>query len=330
MLKAQILGTGYALPERVLSNADLEKIVRTSDDWIVGRTGISFRRIADHKTAASDLAYEASRSALDKAGITAQDLDLIIVATMTPDMPMPATACLLQNLLGTRRAGAFDLNAACTGFIYALSTAEHFLLGGKKYNYVLVVGAEVLSRVVDFTDRNTCVLFGDGAGAVVLGKGEGENGILATYLGADGSGSGLLAIPAGGSRHPASQETVSRRMHYMQMQGNEIFRFAVRSIPKCAAQVLEEADLCTEDVDYIIMHQANLRILQAAAKKLHIPWEKVLVNIDRYGNISAASIPLLIAETAEKNKFKRGDILLLVGFGAGLTAGASLLRWGDR
>lgn len=328
MLKAQILGTGYALPDGVLSNADLEKMVQTSDDWIVSRTGINFRRIADKETATSDLAYQASRSALDQAGIVAQELDLIIVATMTPDMPMPTAACLLQHLLGANRAAAFDLNAACTGFIYAMAAAEHFLISNKKYNYILVVGAEVLSRVVDFTDRNTCILFGDGAGAVVLGKGEGKNGILATYLGADGAGSGLLTIPAGGSRHPASQETVAQRMHYMQMQGNEVFKFAVRSIPQCAARVLEEVDLCTEDVDYIVMHQANLRILQAAAKKLNIPWEKVLVNISEYGNISAASIPLVLAEAAEKNKFKTGDILLLVGFGAGLTTGAALVRWG--
>mgnify|MGYP000872853363 FL=1 len=328
MLKAQILGTGYALPDGVLSNADLEKMVQTSDDWIVSRTGINFRRIADKETATSDLAYQASRSALDQAGIVAQELDLIIVATMTPDMPMPTAACLLQHLLGANRAAAFDLNAACTGFIYAMAAAEHFLISNKKYNYILVVGAEVLSRVVDFTDRNTCILFGDGAGAVVLGKGEGKNGILATYLGADGAGSGLLTIPAGGSRHPASQETVAQRMHYMQMQGNEVFKFAVKSIPQCAARVLEEVDLCTEDVDYIVMHQANLRILQAAAKKLNIPWEKVLVNISEYGNISAASIPLVLAEAAEKNKFKTGDILLLVGFGAGLTTGAALVRWG--
>ena len=328
MLKARILGTGYDVPEDVLSNADLEKMVQTSDDWIVSRTGISYRRIACNGTATSDLAYRASRSALEEAGIAPQELDLIIVATMTPDMPMPAAACLLQHLLGASKAAAFDLNAACTGFIYALATAESFLLSSKKYNHILVVGAEVLSRVVDFTDRNTCVLFGDGAGAVVLGKGEGENGILATYLGADGTGSGLLTIPAGGSRSPASQETLAQRMHYMQMQGSEVFKFAVKSIPECAARVLEEADLSTENVDYLVMHQANIRILQAAAKKLSIPWEKVLVNIGNYGNISAASIPLVLAEAVDHKKFKTGDILLLVGFGAGLTTGASLVRWG--
>ncbi|MDD2555156.1 MAG: ketoacyl-ACP synthase III [Syntrophaceticus sp.] len=328
MLKAQILGTGYAVPEEILSNADLEKMVQTSDDWIVSRTGIRYRRIAGDGVATSDLAYRASRSALEEADIAPEELDLIIVATMTPDMPMPATACLLQHLLKANSAAAFDLNAACTGFIYALATAENFLLGSDKYHHILVVGAEVLSSVVDFTDRNTCILFGDGAGAVLLGKGEGNNGIIATYLGADGRGSSLLTIPAGGSRHPASQETIDQRMHYMQMQGNEVYKFAVRSIPECAGYVLDEANLSTEDVDYFIMHQANIRILQAAAKKLKIPWEKVLANIGEYGNVSAASIPLVLGEAAEKNKFKTGDLLLLVGFGAGLTTGAALVRWG--
>ncbi len=328
MLKVQILGTGYDVPEGVLSNNDLEKMVQTSDDWITSRTGISYRRIAGSGTATSDLAYQASKAALVEAGIAAQELDLIIVATMTPDMPMPATACLLQHLLGANRAAAFDLNAACTGFIYALATAESFLLSNNKYHHILVVGAEVLSRVVDYKDRNTCVLFGDGAGAIVLGKGEGNNGILAAYISADGEGSGLLNIPAGGSRYPASKETLARRMHYMQMQGSEVFKFAIKSIPECVDRVLKEADLCTEDVDYIVMHQANLRILQAAAKRLNMSWEKVLVNIDQYGNISAASIPLVLAEAVDENKIKAGDLLLLVGFGAGLTMGAALVRWG--
>lgn len=327
-MKAYIIGTGYAVPEDVLSNSDLEKMVKTSDDWIVSRTGIRSRRIASKETATSDLAYQASMSALERAGVSAQELDLIIVATMTPDMPMPAAACMLQHLLGATEAAAFDLNAACTGFIYALETAKNFLLSDKRYQHILVVGADILSRVVDFTDRNTCILFGDGAGAVVLGKGEGKNGILATHLGTDGGGSNLLNIPAGGSRHPASQETVSHRMHYMQMQGNEVFKFAVKSIPECARRVLQEADLSIDDVDYIVMHQANLRILQAAAKKLNISWDKVLVNIGEYGNVSAASIPIVLAEAAEKNKFVTGELLLLVGFGAGLTTGAVLVRWG--
>lgn len=326
-MKAQIIGTGYAVPDGILSNADLEKMVETSDEWIVSRTGIKQRRIAGEETATSNLAYQASRSALEQAGISAQELDMIIVATMTPDMPMPAAACLLQHLLGAANAAAFDINAACTGFIYALSTAEHFLLGSH-YKHILVVGAETLSRVVDFTDRNTCVLFGDGAGAVVLGKGEGEHGILATYLGADGEGSNLLNIPAGGSRYPASEETLARRMHYMQMQGNEVFKFAVKKIPECAARVLEQADLSIDDVDHFIFHQANLRILKAAAKKLNIPSEKMLVNIEKYGNISAASIPVALAEAVNENKIKTGDLLLLVGFGAGLTMGASLVCWG--
>lgn len=326
MLRACILGTGFAVPDGVLSNPDLEKMVDTSDDWILSRTGISFRRIADQKTAASDLAYLAACSALENAGIKPQQLDMIIVATMTPDMPMPATACLLQHRLNASKAAAFDLNAACTGFIYSLAVAEHFLLSSH-YKYILVVGADVLSRVVDYTDRNTCVIFGDGAGAVVLGKDDGEHGILATYLAADGEGSDLLKIPAGGSRYPASAETVARRMHYIQMQGSEIFKFAVRIIPQCAERVLERAGLGIEDVDYLLLHQANIRIIQAAAKKMNIPWENVLVNIDNYGNISAGSIPLILAEAVSENRFKKGDLLLLIGFGAGLTMGAALVRW---
>ncbi|MFW0966721.1 MAG: beta-ketoacyl-ACP synthase III [Thermacetogeniaceae bacterium] len=326
MLRAHILGTGFAVPDGVLSNPDLEKMVDTSDDWILSRTGISFRRIADQKTATSDLAYLAACSALENAGIKPQQLDMIIVATMTPDMPMPATACLLQHRLHASRAAAFDLNAACTGFIYALAVAEHFLLGSD-YKYILVVGAEVLSRVVDYTDRNTCVIFGDGAGAVVLGKDEGDHGILATYLAADGEGWDLLKIPAGGSRYPASAETVASRMHYMQMQGSEIFKFAVRIIPQCAERVLDRTGLGIEDVDHLVLHQANLRIIQAAAKKMNIPWENVLVNIDKYGNISAGSIPLILAEAVSENRLKKGDLLLLIGFGAGLTMGAALVRW---
>lgn len=326
-MKVQILGTGYALPDRILSNADLEKMVETTDDWIVSRTGIRERRISEEDIATSDLAYKAARIALNNAGITAEDLDLIIVATITPDMPMPATACFLQNLLGASRAAAFDLAAACTGFIYAMTAAEHFLLGSD-YRYVLVVGAEVLSRVIDYTDRSTCILFGDGAGAMVLGKGEGENGILATYLGSNGAGTSLLYIPAGGTRHPASQETVAKRMHCMRMQGHEIFKFAVKTIPECASQVLKRASLSIDDVDYIVLHQANLRIMKAAAAKMQVPWEKMLVNIEKCGNISAASIPVVVAEAVEQGKIQPGDLVLMVGFGAGLTMGAALVRWG--
>lgn len=326
-MKAQILGTGYALPDRILSNTDLERMVETSDEWIVSRTGIRERRIAGEELATSDLAYKAARLALSNAGIAAEELDLIIVATVTPDMPMPATACFLQHLLGANRAASFDLAAACTGFIYAMATAEHFL-SGSDYRYVLVVGAEILSRVIDYTDRNTCILFGDGAGAMVLGKGEGENGILATYLGANGAGSSLLYIPAGGTRHPSSQETVAKRMHCMRMQGNEVFKFAVKTIPECASRVLERASLSMEDVSYIVLHQANLRIMKAAAAKMNIPWEKMLVNIGKYGNVSAASIPVVVSEAEEQGKIQSGDLVLMVGFGAGLTMGAALVRWG--
>jgi len=326
-LKAQILGTGYALPDHILSNEDLEKIVETSDEWIVTRTGIKERRIADADIATSDLAYEAAKTALDNAKIKAEQLDLIIVATLTPDMPMPATACFLQNRLGATKAAAFDLAAACTGFIYALTVAEQFLLASN-YQYILVVGAEILSKVLDFTDRSTCILFGDGAGAMVVGKGKGDNGILASYLGCKGAGASLLSIPAGGTRHPTSQETLSKGMHFMQMQGNEIFKFAVRTIPECASKVLEKASLNIEDVDHIVLHQANLRIIKAAAIKMKVPWEKMLVNIEKYGNVSAASIPICIAEAVEQQKIQSGELVLMVGFGAGLTMGSILVRWG--
>ncbi|MGE5544941.1 MAG: beta-ketoacyl-ACP synthase III [Bacillota bacterium] len=325
--RTQVLGTGYAVPERILNNRELELMVDTSDEWIVDRTGIRERRICAPDQATSDLALSAAKKALSASGIEAGELDLILVATVTPDMVFPSTACLLQARLGASKAAAFDISAGCTGFVYALTVADRFLTAGD-FRYALVVAAETLSRITDYTDRNTCVLFGDGAGAMVLGQGSGPNGVLSTYLGADGTGESLLYIPAGGSRMPASQQTVDDRLHYIRMQGNEVFRFAVTTIPDCVARVLEPAGISINEVDHFIFHQANLRILQTAVKRMKIPWEKMLVNIERYGNMSAACIPLAVAEAVDDQLIHPGQLLLMVGFGAGLTMGSALVRWG--
>ena len=315
------------MPERVLTNRELESMVDTSDEWIVTRTGIRERRICDPVAATSDLALAASEKALSAAGISPDELDLILVATVTPDMIFPATACLPQARLGAARAAAFDLSAGCTGFLYALKVAEQFLATGD-CRYVLVVAAEALSRITDYSDRNTCVLFGDGAGAMVLGRGSGPGGILSSYISADGTGQSLLFLPAGGSRLPASFQTVANRQHFIRMQGNEVFKFAVTTIPQCIERVLEPAVIGIDEVDHFVFHQANLRILQTAAKRLKIPEEKMIINIERYGNMSAACIPLAVAEAVEENRIRPGHLLLMVGFGAGLTMGSALVRWG--
>jgi len=325
--RTQILGTGYAVPDRVLTNRELESMVDTSDEWIITRTGIRERRICSPDWATSDLALLAAEKAIKNAEIEAGDLDLILVATVTPDMVFPSTACLLQGRLGADKAAAFDISAGCTGFIYALAVADRFLMAGD-YRYILVVGAETLSRITDYTDRNTCVLFGDGAGAVVVGRGSGANGILSTYLAADGSGESLLYLPAGGSRMPATHQTVDEHLHYIRMQGNEVFRFAVNAIPECVRQVLEPAGVSIDEIDHFVFHQANIRILQTAVKRMKIPWEKTIVNIERYGNMSAASIPLAIAEAVEEGIIHPGQLLVMVGFGAGMTMGSALVRWG--
>lgn len=321
-----ILGTGSAVPPKVLTNFDLEKMVDTNDEWIVSRTGIRERRIADEATACSDLALEAAQKAIENAGITAEDLDMIIVATVTPDMFFPSTACILQDKLGASKASAFDLEAACSGFLYGLTVAQQFIATGM-YKHVLVVGAETLSKIMDFTDRGTCVLFGDGAGAAVLGEVEEGYGILSTDLGAKGEGGKYLTLPAGGSRMPASRETVDNRQHYIHMGGGEVFKFAVRIMGQGAVSVIEKAGLVIEDVDYLVPHQANIRIIEAAAKRVKLPMEKVKVNLDRYGNMSAASIPVALDEALREGKIKRGDHIVLVGFGGGLTWGAALIKW---
>jgi 3-oxoacyl-[acyl-carrier-protein] synthase-3 len=321
-----ILGTGKYVPERRLTNKELEQMVDTNDEWIVTRTGIRERRIADPSQATSDLAYEASIHALKAAGITADQLDLIIVATITPDMLFPSTACILQEKLGANNAAAFDLSAACSGFIYGLANATGLISMGM-YRHVLVVGAECLSRITDYTDRNTSILFGDGAGAVVLGEVTEGRGFKSFKLGADGAGGDLLKMSGGGSRHPSSEQSVSDRRHYIQMNGRDVFKFAVRVMGSAAEEVLSMAGIDKADIDLLIPHQANIRIIQSALERLNLSKDKAMINLDRYGNVSAASIPLALAEAVEEGRVKEGDCLVLVGFGGGLTWGASVLIW---
>ncbi|CAI6030574.1 3-oxoacyl-[acyl-carrier-protein] synthase 3 [Paenibacillus sp. JJ-100] len=321
-----IIGTGKYVPEKILTNSDLEKMVDTNDEWIVSRTGIKERHIAAPDQATSDLAYEAALKALESAGMTGSDLDLIIVATITPDSSFPSTACILQDKLGAKGAAAFDLSAACSGFVYGLATATSFIQSGM-YNNALVIGADCLSRITDYTDRNTCVLFGDGAGAVVVGEVPEGRGFKAFDLGAEGAGGSLLQIEGGGSRLPASAETVENKKHYIYMNGREVFKFAVRVMGTATIEVLRKAGMDRTDVDLFVPHQANVRIIQSAMQRLELPEEKVVVNVDKYANTSAASIPLALVEAAEEGRMKAGDTVLMVGFGGGLTWGASVLVW---
>lgn len=323
---AGVVGTGMYVPERRLTNFDLERMVETSDEWIRTRTGIVERRICAEGEAASDLGALAAREALRNAGVSPQEVDLILVATVTPDMYFPSTACLIQAKLGASRAAAFDMNAACSGFIYALATAAQFVTLGT-YETVLVVGTECLSRFTDWSDRNTCVLFGDGAGAAVVQPVETGYGVLGFELGADGTGGHLLHIPAGGSAMPITEEAVRQKLHCIKMNGNEVFRFAVRIQAEVCEHLLHRLGLRGEDVDLFIPHQANIRIIQAAAERLGIPNERLFLNVDRYGNTSAASIPIALHEARQGGRLKQGHRVLLVGFGGGLTWGAMLLRW---
>jgi 3-oxoacyl-[acyl-carrier-protein] synthase-3 len=321
-----IIGTGSAVPEKVLTNDDLAKIVDTSDEWIRTRTGIRERRIVDDQTASSDLAVEAAQKAIEAAGITPEEIGIVICATVTPDMMFPATACLVQDRIGAKHAAAFDLSAGCSGFLYALSCAVPMLETGM-YKYALVIGVETLSKIMDWEDRNTCVLFGDGAGAVVLGPAKEGRGFLSFEMGSDGSGGNLLKQEAGGSRNPATQETVLARKHYISMAGNEVFKFAVRILGTAAEAALEKAGLTKEDVDFLVPHQANIRIIESAITRLGLSSDKVYVNLDKYGNMSSASIPVALDEAVRAGKFGDGDLLVLVAFGAGLTWGAATLRW---
>jgi 3-oxoacyl-[acyl-carrier-protein] synthase-3 len=325
MVKAGIWGVGIGLPERVLTNKELEQMVDTNDEWITSRTGIRERRIADPTQATSDLAVMAGRKALADAHVSVEEIDLIIVATVTPDTMFPATACLVQASIGAKQAAAFDLSAGCSGFIYALDMATRCVEAGA-YHRVLVIGADTLSRITDWTDRSTCVLFGDGAGACIVGPVK-QGGILATYLGADGTGGDKLCIPAGGSRLPLTAEIMQEGRQFIQMAGNEVFKFAVRIMGDAAVEVIQRAGLTAEDIGLFVPHQANIRIIDAAAKRLGLPTEKVFINVHRYGNTSAASIPIALGEAIEQKSVKPGDNMVLVGFGAGLTWGAAALQW---
>jgi 3-oxoacyl-[acyl-carrier-protein] synthase-3 len=326
LLKARITGTGLYVPKKVLTNFDIEKMVETSDAWIRERTGIRERRIAAKEEAASDLALMASNEALKSAGLKARKLDLIIVATVSSDMLLPSTACILQYRIGAKKAAAFDVNAACSGFIYALSTADAYIRAGI-YRRVLVVGSEVLSRVTDWTDRSTCVLLGDGAGAVVLEATDGDSGILSVKLNADGSMWDLLHIPAGGSRRPATEKTVKEGLHYIKMRGNETFKVAVRTLEKLVLSTLKEHKLKPEDISLLIPHQANLRIISATAKRLGLGLDRVMINLDRYGNTSAASIPIALDEAVRSGRVRDGDYIILEAFGGGLTWASALIKW---
>lgn len=325
MRKVGIIGLGEYLPKKILTNADLEKMVDTSDEWITTRTGIKQRRIAAKNEATSDLAINAGRQALEDAGIDPQDIELIIVATITPDMPFPSVACILQSAFSVKNAVCFDVSAACAGFVYALSVAKQFIARGI-YKNALVVGAEVLSSITDWQDRNTCVLFGDGAGAVVLSEVK-SGGILSTYLGSDGSKKDLLMVPAGGSRNPPSHQTLDNRLHYIKMQGNELFKLAVTIMTEAAQVTLKQAGLECEDISLVIPHQANMRIIMAMAKKLGLPKEKIYLNIEKYGNMSSASTATALCEAAKTGRIKKGDIVLLDSFGAGLVWGACVIKW---
>lgn len=323
---AGIIGTGSCLPDRIMTNYELEKMVDTSDDWIKSRTGICERRVSDEKTATSDLSTTAALRALENAKLKPEELDLIIVATVTPDMAFPSTACIVQKNIGAVNAAAFDLEAACSGFLYGLAIADNFVKTGY-YKNVLVIGAETLTKIADFTDRNTCVLFGDGAGAAVVSEVPEEYGILSTYIGADGRGGHLLTQPAGGSRIPATVESVQNRLHYIKMDGTEVFKFAVKIMGEAAETALEKCGLNKEDIDYLIPHQANIRIIDSAVKRLKISKDKVYVNVDKYGNMSAASVAIALDEANRDGHLKDGDTIVLVGFGGGLTWGSAVLKW---
>ncbi|MFH2037884.1 MAG: beta-ketoacyl-ACP synthase III [Chloroflexota bacterium] len=323
---AHITGWGMAVPDKILTNSDLEKIIDTNDKWILERTGIKERHIARDGQTTSSLAVEAAWKALSVAKLKPTELDLIICATSTPEYFFPATACLVQDRIGATKAGAFDLSAACTGFIYAVNMAAQAIRSGS-LKAVLVIGAETLSRFVDWTDRNTCILFGDGAGALVLQASNDPGGVLSTVMHSDGSGANLLSIPAGGSKIPATEATIRAGLHYIQMDGREVYRFATRVMAQATREVLSNAGILIGDVNWIIPHQANLRIIEAAARGLKLPLERFVINLDRYGNTSTASIPIAICEAFQNGRLQIGDKFVLVGFGAGLTWGATIAQW---
>lgn len=326
MRGSKIIGTGSAIAEQRVTNFDLEKIVETTDEWIKSRTGIENRYFATEGTTTSDLAARAALKALESANLKPEDIDLVLVATVSPDMILPSTACLVQDKIGAKNAAAFDLGAACSGFIYGMAVAEQFISTGF-YNNVLVIGAEALSRILDMEDRNTCVLFGDGAGAVVMAASDTEHRVLSFHLGADGAGGKYLYLPAGGAKMPASEETILNRLHYIKMEGSDVFKFAVRAMESSSLTAIEKAGLDLDQIAYMVPHQANIRIIQAAAKKLNLSLDKVKVNLNEYGNMSAASIPVALDEAVREGKIQTGDNVVMVGFGGGLTWASCVMKW---
>jgi len=325
-INSKITGTGSFAPSRILTNYDLEKMVDTSDEWIITRSGIKERRIAEDGTAPSDLALEASLIALKEAKLEPEQIDLVLIGTVTPDYLLPSTACILQDKLKAKNAAVLDIVAACSGFIYGLSIASAFIAIGQ-YRNVLVIGVELLSKITNWEDRNTCVLFGDGAGAAVVSATTEEKGILGTFLSGDGSLANLLHIPAGGAKVPLTKENIDLKQHYIFMQGNEVFKSAVRAMAGAAEHIIQEVGLSSDEVDLLIPHQANIRIIEALAKRLKLPMEKVYVNIDRYGNTSAASVPIALDEARKKGVIKEGSNTVLVAFGAGFTWGSAVIKW---
>ncbi len=324
--RASITGIGSYLPNKVLTNYDLEKMVDTSNDWIIQRTGIKERRIVENGVTTSDIATQASLRAMEDAGVSPRDLDMIITSTITPDHIFPSTSCYIQQKIGATRACAFDILAACAGFIYAMSIGQSFINSGAMKT-VLVVGAECLSKITDYTDRTTCVLFGDGAGAVVIQRNPVKHEILSSSLAADGSEADVLIMPGGGARNPASLESVQQRLHYIQFKGKEVFKLAINNITNLILETTRENGLTLDDIDLIIPHQSNLRIIEATMEKLGLPMEKAFVNIDKYGNTSSASVPIAMDEARKEGRLRKGDIVMLVAFGGGLTWGSSVIRW---
>ena len=326
LTKAKIISTGYYLPSKVLTNKDLEDIVDTTDEWIITRTGIKERRIASSDEASSDMGVKAGFMALERASIDPGEIDAVICSTITPDHSFPSTACLIQDKLGLKNAFAFDVSAACSGFIYALSIAESLLLSGK-INSAMVIASEKMSAITDWKDRSTCVLFGDGAGCAILKRTESDSGILSSYMGSDGAYGDLLITPAGGSRNPVTVENVQNGEQYLQMKGDEVFKIAVKKMSESAIESLKRAGLTKEDVKMLIPHQANLRIIKAVQKRLKLEDDQIFIIVDKIGNVSAATVALAMAEAEEKNLLKEGDILNLVSFGAGFTWAGMVIRW---
>jgi 3-oxoacyl-[acyl-carrier-protein] synthase-3 len=325
-IRAKIIGLGYYVPPKILTNQDLEKMVDTSDEWITTRTGIKQRHIAEKGVASSDVGKYAALNAIKNAQLEPEDIDLIIVATISPDMIFPATACVLQQKIGAKNAAAFDISAACSGFPYALTIGAQFIQSGM-YSKVLIVAAETLTHFVDWEDRGTCVLFGDGAGAAVISRSDDESGLLSSFLGADGNCADLLKIPAGGSLLPATHATVDEKLHYLKMSGRDVFKIAVGMMTDAARQALDKANLTIHDVDLLIPHQANLRIINAVSKKLGLPDEKVFINVDRYGNMSGATVIVGLCEAVDQKRITKGSIVVFSAFGGGFTWGANVIRW---